>query len=437
MGSTFWVGMFVLPNSRKMKTSIIMIIALLSAGFYLPAQDRVTFPRDDSSQVLDIFLDCVTCDMEYFRTNFTDVSYVHERQDADVHVLVSALPSGSGGTAYTIRLIGQGRYEDVAYKVTCDVPEHYSYDETRSALLKKIRLALVPYLLDTPAGERLSLSVIDEPALSELPDNWKNWYFTVSGSGSFSRSKYDENFSIGGNFSASKITEAIKFESGNGFGYSQARIKYSDSDTIAIYTIKQQSISSQNLFVKSLGNHWGIGGFASIYRNIQENYDLQAQIGPAVEYNLFSYKEAADRQCRILYAITCEYADYHDLTLYNSMKENLFSHNLGVSFTYLEPWGTLSASAGGTAYLDDMSQYSVGVAASADVNISGGLSVILSGNAGYSQDQRYLRRGEGKLTDILTSQWQQETGLYYGFNIGIAYSFGSKYNNAVNPRFGF
>lgn len=326
MLSSYGGDMFVLPNSEKMKASIIMILVLLSTGLNLPAR----------GQVLKIFLDCLTCDMEYFRTNFTDVNYVHERQDADVHVLVSALPTG-----------------------------------------------------------------------------------------------------IGGSFSASKVTEAIKFESGNGFGYSQARIKYYDSDTLASYTIKQQRIYSQNLLVKSFGNHWGIGGFASLYRNIQENYDFQAQIGPAVEYNLFSYKEAADRQCRFLYSMTYEYADYHDLTLYNSMQESLFSHNLGVSFTYLEPWGTLSASAGGTAYLDDMTQYSVGVAASADVNIHGGLSVILSGNAGYSQNERYLRGGEGKLTDILTSQWQQETGLYYGFNIGIAYSFGSKYNNAVNPRFGF
>jgi hypothetical protein len=437
MFSSFGGAMFVLPNSEKMKTSIIIVLALLFAGHYLPAQERVSGQQGDISAVLNIFLDCAACDMEYFRTNFSDVNYVHERQDADVHILVSAMPTGSGGTGYTIRLIGQGRYEEVAYKVTCDVPEHYSYDETRSALLNKIRLALVPYLLETPAGERLSLSLDKSPIMTDVQDNWKNWYFTVSGSGSYSSSKFNENLSIGGSFNASKITEDIKFETGNGFGYSQSIIKYYDSDTLASYTIKQQNIYSQNLFVKSLGNHWGVGGFASLYRDIQENYDFQAQIGPAVEYNLFSYKEAADRQCRILYSMTYEYADYHDTTMYNSLKENLLSHNLGLSFSYLEPWGTLSASAGGTAYLDDMTQYSVGLAASADVNISGGFSIILSGNAGYSQNQRYLRGGEGNLEDILTEQWQQETGFYYGFNIGIAYSFGSKYNNAVNPRFGF
>ncbi|MCK9400120.1 MAG: hypothetical protein M0Q51_09035 [Bacteroidales bacterium] len=52
-----------------------------------------------------------SCDFDYFRTNFTIVNYVNDNKDADVHILVTSLPTGSGGSAYSIILLGQGRYK--------------------------------------------------------------------------------------------------------------------------------------------------------------------------------------------------------------------------------------------------------------------------------------------------------------------------------------
>lgn len=37
----------------------------------------------------------------------------------------------------------------------------------------------------------------------------------------------------------------------------------------------------------------------------------------------------------------------------------------------------------------------------------------------------------------LDGQWEMEQGFSYSINAGISYRFGSKNNNAVNPRFGY
>lgn len=424
-------------KSKKMKTKIFFsILFLFSAysSFSQATQDSVTVGRGSA---LNIYLDCSDCDLEYFKTNFTAVNYVNDSQDADVHILVSSLPTGSGGVEYNIRLLGLEQYKFMTDTVLAIMPEHYTYDETRQALLDKIRLGLVPYLLKTPYGERLSLFIDDSPVSAELMDPWKNWVFDISGSGSFARQKYAESYSLSGSFYASKITKEIKIESSNYFGFSESKSSYFDSDSLTTYTMSQQDISSRNLFVKSFGNHWGMGGFASFGRSEYSNLNFQMNLGPAVEYNLFSYEEASVRECRILYSLSYEHSAYNSVTIYDKMSDDLFSQNLSINFSYYEIWGTISASAYGSSYLNDMSQFSVGTGAAANLKLCRGLSLSVSGSVGYSQNQRSLRQGTGDPMDVVTGQWQMEEGLSYGINIGLSFRFGSKNNNAVNPRFGY
>ena len=119
------------------------------------------------------------------------------------------------------------------------------------------------------------------------------------------------------------------------------------------------------------------------------------------------------------------------------MTDDLFRQDLSINFSYYEPWGTLSASAFGSSYLNDMSQFAVGVSATGYIRIFKGLSLNLSGGVGYSQNQRSLREVQDNPNEIITGQMEMEEGFSYSINIGIGYRFGSKNNNAVNPRFGF
>ena len=58
------------------------------------------------------------------------------------------------------------------------------------------------------------------------------------------------------------------------------------------------------------------------------------------------------------------------------------------------------------------------------------------GEFSRTRDQIYLPRGEASTEEILLRQRQLLTGYQYFFNFGISYSFGSIFNNIVNPRFG-
>jgi hypothetical protein len=58
------------------------------------------------------------------------------------------------------------------------------------------------------------------------------------------------------------------------------------------------------------------------------------------------------------------------------------------------------------------------------------------GEVARTRDQLYLPAGEATTEEILVRQRQLETGYRYYLQFGLSYSFGSIFNNVVNPRFG-
>jgi hypothetical protein len=59
---------------------------------------------------LRVYLDCMMCDFDYTRTEITRVDWVRDRQDSDVHILVTTQGTGAGGRKYTLEFIGRGRF---------------------------------------------------------------------------------------------------------------------------------------------------------------------------------------------------------------------------------------------------------------------------------------------------------------------------------------
>src|SRR5580704_13711475 len=111
---------------------------------------------------LRVFLDCtatVTCDSAYVRTAINYVSYVRDPSVADVHVLLTAEPTGSGGQVTTGQFIG------------------------RAALAGLVRFA-------ARTGLANDLSVSFSPTTSSAsiirrPDPWHAWVFGLGLGGSF------------------------------------------------------------------------------------------------------------------------------------------------------------------------------------------------------------------------------------------------------------
>ena len=70
-----------------------------------------------------------------------------------------------------------------------------------------------------------------------------------------------------------------------------------------------------------------------------------------------------------------------------------------------------------------------------DVRIFKGFSVSQNGAISRRRDQLSLRRGEATTEEILVRQRELATDYSYDLGFGISYSFGSIFNNVVNPRF--
>jgi len=91
--------------------AVILLAIGVSAGppRSLGAQDSAPPPIK-----LRVLLDCNDCDFDFMRTEINFVDYVRDRQDAQVHILVTAQPTGGGGTEYALNFIGQRELASVA-----------------------------------------------------------------------------------------------------------------------------------------------------------------------------------------------------------------------------------------------------------------------------------------------------------------------------------
>src|SRR5438552_14057376 len=94
---------------------------------------------------LRVFLDCNFCDFDFMRTEINFVDYVRDRQDAQVHILVTQQQTGGGGTEYTLHFIGLRELGNISDTLKYVSPPGASPDDLRHGLARSIRLSLVRY----------------------------------------------------------------------------------------------------------------------------------------------------------------------------------------------------------------------------------------------------------------------------------------------------
>jgi hypothetical protein len=421
-----------------MKTLVPILIVLsnlFNAVFSQEIPDTLVNSRND---LLNVYLDCKYCDFDYFRTNFTEINYMHNRQDADVHIMVNELTNGSGGSQYDIIFKGLKRYAGHRDTLVFNVPGRATDEEIRYAMLENVQLGLVPYLVKTPSKDRMSLFFDETFAPTDETDPWRNWMFELSAGGRYSNTKSLQDLSLNGSLYLSKINPEIKFESSTYFDYNDSKMNLYEGDSLVFnYNMIQRSFSSYNHLVKSLGEHAGIGGVARFTKNDYSNIKFQTVAGPAVEINLFKYSEASRRSLIFRYSILYEHSHYNNLTINNRMKDDLFRHELRMGFTYYENWGTLNSSIWASGYLNDYNQFSVGTFNMASINLGKGVSFYVSFGISYVRNQIYLQKGDASMEELLLGQREMYSDFNYNVGIGLSYRFGSIFNNAVNPRFGY
>ena len=127
---------------------------------------------------------------------------------------------------------------------------------------------------------------------------------------------------------------------------------------------------------------------------------------------------------------------YEDTTIYNQLEELLWRQQLQIAYQVQEKWGSINVSLEGSNYFHDLSKNRVQLSGYISVRILKGLSLRVGGGVARINDQLSLVMGEASEAEILLQLQELETSYNVEGFVGITYTFGSIYNNIVNPRFG-
>ena len=412
------------------------VTLVLSFSFFLCmnafSQEDTQVSDNLRQDAVKVFIDCSSCDMSYTRQEIPWINYVRDVREAQVYVLVTRQNSGNGGDLYTYIFHGMdvfaGMDDTLAYTSN---PQQTSTEirERRTAIMKA---GLIRFAVRTPVINEIDITHSSSIEKEVVTDNWKNWVFEISTSPEYSAEESYKRLSLRNSFRATKITPEIKLETDFDQSYTKQRFIEEDLDT----TYLRSSESLDILFVRSLGEHWSAGLIWETNTSTSQNYDFNTSVMPSIEYDLFPYSEATHRQLRFLYSIGYQYSNYSDTTIYNKACENLFGHQLRVAYQVQKKWGSVYFSLRGLNYFHDFSKNMIASDLFARVRVFKGLSVTLNLEAARINDQLSLRKGELTEAERLLRLKEQATGYQFETGIGLTYTFGSIYNNIVNPRFG-
>ncbi|HVZ77031.1 MAG TPA: hypothetical protein VG818_03520 [Gemmatimonadaceae bacterium] len=386
-----------------------------------------------------MYLDCTyLCDLDYLRTSIAYVDWVRDRADADVDVLVSPETTGSGGTRFTLTFLGGARFAQLVDTLAFSTRPDATSDDLRRDLGHTLSLGLVRYLAHTGLAARVQVSV---PATAGAPaqttptsDPWHAWVFTTSLNGNLQAEERTRFSSLYGQLSASRTTNAWKANLALSESYSQSRFVIDDSGT-TIENISR-SFGASGLVVRAISDHWSAGLRGSLTSSTYLNEKRYLRVTPAVEYDLFPYAESTRRQLRVLYGLGFDAFAYNDTTIFLKTSETLPVQTLSVAYARQEAWGTINVGADGSSYINDGAKHSAAVSGGVSLRVLRGLNLNLSGNYSIVHDQVYLAKGAASESDVLLQQRQLLTGYRWYAFFGLSYTFGSVFNNVVNPRFG-
>ncbi len=416
----------------------LVFVALAMARPPVYAQELPAAPPP-ASPAIRMFLDCSHyCDESFLKKEITFVDWMRDRKDADVHVLVTTQATGGGGTEYTIKFIGLGRFAGVEQTLKHVSTATSTSDETRRAIAEVLKRGLVRYVADTPQATRLKISFTDAPAgtpgaADPNKDPWNLWVFRTNVSGSLSGEQSTKYRSFRSSASANRTTDDWRLSFSASASYNSNSFDLSETET---FKSLSRNIDGSALAVKSLTQHWSLGLVGNASKSTFLNYDFRMRVAPGVEYNFFPYSESTRRMLTTQYTLGISRFDYDEVTIFDKAEETLPDHRLGTTLSLRQPWGTTSGSVNFTQYLTKLDKYRLSAYGNANVRLFKGFSFNVFAEASRTRDQINLRRGGASPEEILVRQRQLASGYNYFMNFGVSYSFGSIFNNIVNPRFG-
>ncbi|MBU21712.1 MAG: hypothetical protein QGF21_03860 [Vicinamibacterales bacterium] len=433
---------------NRFRATLVGALAVLCVGLAAPAvaaQDAPAAaidqaaPAESGVDALRVYLDCdFRCDFDFLRQEITFVNYVRDRRDAQVHVLVTRQRTAAGGQAYTFDFIGleefTGQDDQQMFFSTPDDTD----DSERHGFAQIFQLGLMRYAARTPLAGRIQISHEDPSGgrqqLGAQPedDPWNFWVFRARLNTRVEGEDLETSKTFGGSLSANRTTDDWKINIGANVDYDEDTFELSDGRTLNDVSRRNSATSR---FIKTLGEHMGLGFGGSANTSTFRNIDVAWRVSPAFQFNLFPYSESTRRELTLTYAVGYNDYKYFEETIFGKLEETRVDHSMRVSLDTNQPWGDAGVSYEFSQFLDEPSQSRQVLFGNVEYRLFRGFFLNIFGTFSRVRDQIYLARGGVTDEEILLRRRDLATDSEYNFRIGFTYAFGSIYNNVVNSRF--
>ncbi|SYZ73531.1 conserved exported hypothetical protein [Candidatus Zixiibacteriota bacterium] len=422
---------------KKISTFSAIIFATCCASWCQPA--CAAHPSDSADTLWSvapkIYIDCPDiesekCDIEYFRTELGFVNFVRDRQEADIHILITARTTGGGGTQYSLEFNGFNHFAGKKDTLIYSCKDSDSEDAIRGALLRTLKLGLASYIGRTPLAPFLNVQYSRPSRPEAAVDKWNYWVFSISIDGWVQGTKSFREFYDYITLAAKRTTEQNKILFSAWSNYHENKYTMPDYRALSI----SRGWGSDIEYIKSLGGKWSVGLYQSIFSSTYDNRDLGGSTLALAEYDIFPYSESTRRLLTLRYRVGLQYLDYHEPTIYDKNWQWLTSELFAVTADLKRPWGSIYTVLSGSHYFYDFRRNYLQLYTRLSLQVVKGLSFNITASGARVHNQIYLPKGDLSQEDIILQRKDMETSYNYWVNFGVSYSFGSIYNNIVNPR---
>lgn len=387
--------------------------------------------------LLNVYLDCQDggCDFDFLRQEITLVSWVRDRTVADVHVLVTRQQTGAGGQQFNIAFLGLGRFAGMGDTLTFASAPTAVDDELREGIAQVLRVGLLRFVARASGYDKISIKFAESATPGERPavrDRWNFWVFEAGVSGSTEADRTDKFLSGDGEFEARRVTERWKIGFQVNAEYNQSKFGLSEGGT---FTNIQRNYDIEFEQVRSVRGNFAVGVTGGVGTSTFSNQRRVIKLAPAIEYNIFPYSEASRRMLAFQYAVGMTHYVYDDTTIYLKLREGVPAQQFLAELSARQPWGNVSIAASFRNQIVDASKRRASVGGEISLRVVRGLNLNFGGNVSSIHDQINLRLADLSNEEVLVRQSERGTSYRYHANFGVSYTFGSIFNNVVNPRF--
>ena len=411
----------------KMKLCFRALLFIFCLFTFCPVISKVP---DGEPVDVNVFLDTHGIDMNHLRQEIKHVNYTRTSESANVHLLSTTQNTGGHGQKYIFYFIGKREFEGLSDTLYYFSSPDKTGSEIRDDYTNIIRLGLARYLAHGSQVVDVEFNGEKQTSITSDEGNWDHWVFEINTDTRIDGEETEREFDLNLALDVERITPQWRIEFDLDNNYEEEWYKADGEEIVATRTGR----NLQNLVVKSVGDHMAVGLKSGVASSSYNNIKLRYWASPAVEYNLFPYELSSRKQLRFSYFIGYDGREYMDTTIYNQISEDLVRQTFAIAYKIKEKWGSAYTSISAKNYFHDFNKNSFSIYSGLYLRVWKGLSLNVSGNYAIINDRLSLLKSEASIEEILLKQVQQATTYRYQLRLGLSFTFGSLYNNVVNPR---